>query len=223
MAEDNPTVVAEFAPARVTDGTLDGFLGILGSAAPVPGGGGAAAVAGSMAAALAGMVCALTSGKARYASVQPQIDVDIITACELRERLLELANRDAAAFEPLARSYGLPHATGEERAARAKVMEPALVDACEPPIAIMEAATEVLDLLEELERIGSVMAVSDVGAAAAIASGAIRAASMNVYVNARSMADRDRAGVLVTTADLLVERGCAQAERIVARVRGRLS
>ena len=44
------------------DLSIKEFLGKLGSAAPVPGGGGAAALGGALCAALCSMVAALTSG-----------------------------------------------------------------------------------------------------------------------------------------------------------------
>ena len=43
------------------------------SSAPVPGGGGVAALVGSIGAALAGMVCNLTTGKKKYAQYEPDI------------------------------------------------------------------------------------------------------------------------------------------------------
>ena len=46
------------------------FVEVLASKEPVPGGGGAAALAGALAAALANMVGSLTVGKKRYAAVE---------------------------------------------------------------------------------------------------------------------------------------------------------
>ena len=51
------------APARVTDDTLEGYLDAVASTAPVPGGGGVSALAGSLACALGCMVAGLTAGK----------------------------------------------------------------------------------------------------------------------------------------------------------------
>ena len=49
------------------------FVEVLASKEPVPGGGGAAALAGALAAALANMVGSLTVGKKRYAAVEEDI------------------------------------------------------------------------------------------------------------------------------------------------------
>lgn len=193
--------------------TLKGFLDVLASAAPVPGGGGASAVAGALAASLGQMVANLTSGKKRYLDVQPRIDEIIPELERLRARLMELVDEDAEAFEPLSRAYGLPRATDEERAHKAEVMEAALRVASEPPYKIMETICEVIDLLEELGRIGTRIAISDVGVGAAFAGAALRGASLNVFINAKSMKDRDYADELVSRTQALLDEGCAKAEK----------
>lgn len=199
---------------------IDDVLIALSSSAPVPGGGGASALAAAVGAALGEMVCSLTSGKARYADVQDRVDAAAAGLSRLRSELLALADADAEAFEPLSRAYGLPRATEEERARRAEVMEAALRRACEPPMRILEASREAADLVDEVSRIGSRIAISDAGAAAAILSAALRAASLNVLINARSMADRAYAEDLVSRARALVAEGCAVADAAFERVEG---
>lgn len=196
----------------VSDQTLAGFLAELTSKAPTPGGGGASAVAGAMAASLGAMVANLTSGKRKYADVQGRIDEVIPQLEALRDRLLELADADAAAFEPLSKAYGLPKATPEEQAHKAEVMEAAVRTACEPPYQIMETICQVVDLLAELSQIGTRIAISDVGVGAAFASAALKGASLNVFINAKSMRDRDYADDLVARTQALLDGGCKKAD-----------
>lgn len=202
----------------VKDQTIEDFTSVLASRAPVPGGGGASAVAGSVGAALGAMVCELTRGKKRYAEVEPRVCEIADELGRVRADLLALADADARAFEPLSRAYGLPRGTEEERAHKAKVMEVALLDACDPPLQIMERICDAVELVDEVSRIGSKIAISDAGAGAALLSSAQRAASLNVFINTKSMADRDRALELEARAQELLDRGCEAADAAFKRV-----
>ena len=192
--------------------SLVSMLDDLASSAPTPGGGGASAVGGALAAALGEMVANLTTGKKRYADVQERIDEIIEELGALRTRLLELVAADAAAFEPLSRAYGLPRTNDEERALRDEIMEGALRAASVPPYKIMETLIEVIDRLEELARIGTRIAVSDAGVGAAFAGAALKGASLNVFINAKSMKDREYADDLCARTQALLNQGCKKAD-----------
>ena len=86
------------------NGTIAAFSEALASGAPTPGGGGACALAGALGAALGSMVCALTSGKRRYADVEEDIQRIASRMEALRQRLLALIDADAEAFLPLSRA-----------------------------------------------------------------------------------------------------------------------
>ena len=128
------------------------------------------------AAPLGQMVASLTLGKKRYADVQGRIEELIPRFEAVRDELLVLADEDAKAFEPLSRAYGLPKGTEEERAHKAEVMEAALRSACEPPLErSMEKTCEAIDLVDEISRIGTRIAISDAGAGATLLSAALKA------------------------------------------------
>ncbi len=120
--------------------TLLQFIKALSSKAPVPGGGGASALAGAIGTALASMVGNLTSGKKKYAEYQPDIERILEEAERLTTKLLQLIEEDAAVFEPLSKAYGLPKGTPEELAHKEEVMEGALYEASLVPLRIMETA-----------------------------------------------------------------------------------
>ena len=61
---------------------IEAFVKDLNSTKPMPGGGSAAAICGSMAAALAGMSARMTAGKKKYAAVEDKMQ-QIITATKL--------------------------------------------------------------------------------------------------------------------------------------------
>lgn len=125
-------------------------------------------------------------------------------------------------FAPLAAAYGLPVGTEEEKAYKAQVMEKNLLAASLVPLKIMETTIDMLSILRELEQKGSVMAVSDVGVAVQFARTALTGAIMNVYINTKSMQDRDKAEELNEEAGHMLTSGTAQADEIYEKVLARL-
>lgn len=199
------------------------FLEELSSKQAVPGGGGASALAGALGAALGSMVGNLTLGKKKYADVEAEILALNERAEPLREKLLTLADADAEAFLPLSAVYSMPKDTPEEQAARAAAMESALDAASAVPIEIMEAVCRVVELLEVYAEKGSTLAVSDAGVGAALCSAAIRGASLNVFINTKYMANRERAAALEASAGTMLAEYIPRAERIYESVVARLT
>jgi formiminotetrahydrofolate cyclodeaminase len=116
----------------------------------------------------------------------------------------------------------LPAGTEEEKARKAQVMEENLLAASLVPLRIMELAVEVLSDLEELEKKGSVMAVSDVGVAVQLARTAVTGAVMNVYINTKSMKNREKAQEINDRAGKALEEGIRLADQVYNIVLGRL-
>ena len=190
------------------------FIMSLSSKSPVPGGGGASALIGSIGMALGNMVASLTIGKKRYAEVEEEMIALQKRGLELQEELLQLVDRDADVFEPLSRAYGLPKNTEEETAYKQQVMEKALKDASDVPIKIMECCCEAIKLASAFSRKGSRIAVSDAGVSAAVLGAALRGAALNVFINTRSMKDRDRAEELNRKAEEMLALYSEQADQV---------
>lgn len=206
----------------IKEQSIEEFLELLSSKQPVPGGGGASALAGGLASALGLMVGNLTVGKKKYADVEEEVQDMMRRLEQLQKDMVCLADRDAEVFAPLAAAYGLPSGTEEEKAHKEEVMEKHLLAASMVPMEIMEKAYEMLKILDGLEQKGSVMAVSDVGVAVQFARTALTGAVMNVYINTKSMKNGGRAKELNQRADQLLEMGTKQADHIYGRVQARL-
>ncbi len=202
--------------------TVNEFLTALSSKRPTPGGGGASALAGALSGALGLMVGNLTVGKKKYADVEADVAAAMSRLEEARDRMVRLAQEDGEVFAPLAAAYGLPAGTEEEKARKAQVMEENLLAASLVPLRIMELAVEVLSDLEELEKKGSVMAVSDVGVAVQFARTAVTGAVMNVYINTKSMKNRENADKINDRAGKALEEGIRLADQVYNIVLGRL-
>ena len=80
------------------------FAQALASKTSVPGGGGAAAMAGALSAALCSMAGNFTAGKKKYAAYEADIQRILTEAEALRQCLLTLVDADADGFEPLAKA-----------------------------------------------------------------------------------------------------------------------
>ena len=194
---------------EMTKLSCEKFLAELASKAPTPGGGGTAALVGAAGVALGNMVGSLTTGKKKYAAVEADIQALNTKA-------------DADAFAPLAMAYGLPKDTPEQAAHKAAVLEKALDAACAVPLEIMEKCAEGIALVEEYAAKGSVMAVSDAGCAAALCKAALQAASLNVFINTKLMADRERAAALDAKTDKLLDEFVSRADAVFASVTNKL-
>ena len=198
------------------------FVEVLGSKAPVPGGGGASALVGAVGTALGNMVGALTVGKKKYADVEEEMKELMAKATTLQGELLHLIERDAEVFEPLSKAYGMPRETEEEKAEKARVMEIVLKDACSVPMEIMEKCCEAIDLIVEFAAKGSALAISDAGVGAAFCKAAVEGASLNVYNNTKTMKNSEYAEELNKKCDEMLAVYTVKADEIFQSVLGRL-
>ena len=197
---------------------LNEFAEQLASNAPVPGGGGASALVGAVGVALGNMVGSLTVGKKKYADVEEEIIALNEKAAVLREEFLTLMEKDAEVFEPLSKAYSIP----KDDPARDEVMAVVLKQASEVPLEIMRKCCEAIDLIEVYAQKGSVIAVSDAGCGTAICKAALESAALNVYINTKSMKDRELAETMNAEVDIMLSKYCAKAAEIYASVSERL-
>lgn len=167
------------------------FVDVLASKAPVPGGGGAAALGGAMGTALANMVGNLTVGKKKYAAVEEEVKELIARGETVIAELKALVDEDARVFAPLAEAYGLPKDTPEQLAYKEQVLERCAKDACDGPLKIMRTCYEGIKIHERMGRIGTSMAVSDVGCGVAFLKAALLSGMLNVVINLNTIKDEE--------------------------------
>ncbi|MDL2218724.1 cyclodeaminase/cyclohydrolase family protein [Ruminococcaceae bacterium OttesenSCG-928-O06] len=206
-----------------TKQSCEAFVEALASSAPVPGGGGAAALVGAVGAALGNMVASLTVGKQKYAAVQEDILALQEKTTALQAELLAMVQRDAEAFEPLSRAYGLPAGTDAEKAEKARVMEDALRRAATAPLEVMQACCRAIALHREYAQKGAAIAISDVGVGVACCRAALQGASLNVFINTKAMKDTAYAAGLNREAEALLAEYVPLADEIFADVAARFA
>lgn len=175
-------------PSRFRDLTIGAFLERLSSAEPVPGGGSAAAVAGSLAAGLVSMVAQLSRRQqlVQHARLHDYAEGE---GQRLAARLLQLADEDAAAYGEFAAALKLPRATLAESEARAVAKRRAARVAAEVPLRTVEACLEVVKVAEALAGRCNPNASSDITVASLLAEAAAQGAAANVRVNLPSLGD----------------------------------
>ena len=201
--------------------SISTFIEDLSSSAPAPGGGGASALIAAVGTSLAHMVGSLTVGKKKYADVEADIIALNEKMSALTNRLLFLMDEDERVFIPLSKAYGLPKDTPEQQAEKTRVMEAALKDAAEVPIALMRVCAEAIDMLFDYAKKGTAIAISDVGVGAAALRAGLMGASLNVFINTKSMKDREYAEKLNAEANSLIEEYAKKAEDVFFNVKNR--
>lgn len=189
---------------RVTDVALEDYLDAVASVAPVPGGGGVAALAGSLGCALGCMVAGLSQGKPKLADYEDAYAAALATCESIRARMLELSNADADGFVPVTHALKLPRTTPEEIEARNAALDEALQGACTAPFEVLQNCLDSLEALEELAKHGSKIAVVDVGVASSLVRTAADGAALTVHANARMMSDANLATTMGEKADSLM-------------------
>jgi glutamate formiminotransferase/formiminotetrahydrofolate cyclodeaminase len=166
------------------------FLDDLASDAPTPGGGAVAGLAGAAGAALIEMVANLTLGKAGYEDVQERMGAALAEAEAARPAFLDLADRDATAFDGVMAAFKMPKETDAEKAARAQAIQRGYEEAASVPLRIAKAAVTLMETAREVTEKGNVNAASDGASAALMLFAGASCAIANVEINAAAMKDR---------------------------------
>ena len=191
------------------------FVSVLASDAPAPGGGGAAALVGAIGTALGNMVGSLTVGKKKYAEVEAEI-IALKAKCDaLQTELLNQVEMDEINFLPLAKAYGIP----KDDPNRDKVMEEATIIACSTPVKIMDLCAEAMECIKVFADKGSRLAVSDAGCGAVCVKAAMQAASLNIFINTKTLKNRAVAEEMNAKALGMLDKYCAMADEIFNTVK----
>ena len=202
--------------------TIAKFLDELASEQPTPGGGGAAAVMGAVGAALVSMVANLTIGKKNYEAFDEELKEARAKAEALRAELTAAINEDVDAFNAVMGAYGLPREGDEQKAARAAAIQAALKQATDAPLRAVKACHEVIKLSAVVADKGNVNVISDAGVAALAANAGLRSAALNVYINAKSIKDREFAEIRLGEVNALTDLAALKTEEVYAVVRGKI-
>lgn len=203
---------------RLSERSCEEFSRLLAIKEPVPGGGGAAALTGVLGIALNSMVANFSIGKKKFIQHEEKHKEILKKGEELRNKLLELIDKDAENFLPLSKAYGMPSSSEEEKKEKEVVLQSALKIACSAPVEMVECIYESILLHEELVDISSKLIISDIGVGIKCLKAALYGAQINVIININSIKDEDYVNEVKTKCDELVTEGSKKADDIYDKV-----
>jgi len=169
--------------------TVSGFVEELASNSPAPGGGSAAALAGSLGAALSIMVCNFTEGKPKFSSVQEEISEIKQKGLALKNDLMDYIDGDTDSFVEVMKAYKLPKETDAEKTLRSEKIQEATIQATLLPLKVAESCIEVLKLSLRVLTIGNPNTACDAAVSGVTAYAGFQGAIFNVKINLSSIKD----------------------------------
>lgn len=181
------------------------------------GGGSVAALTASNAAALTLLVMGLSAGRKANRKRKADIERQIGDVESLQQRLYAAADSDLDVLDELLRTQRHTKKTGDRSGYQA-----ALFAAAQSPYRICQLCFELLEIIEAQLTSASRFTVSDLGAAAALAMGAIQGAILTTDVNVALLrdetnADADQIDILESDSLAIVSESRAIADRIVTQ------
>ncbi|WP_105209376.1 cyclodeaminase/cyclohydrolase family protein [Streptococcus suis] len=198
----------------LVDLTLTEFAQLLGSDAPAPGGGSAAALSAVNGISLTKMVCELTLGKKQYADYQATIEEIHTVAGDLQERLLRAIDEDTEAFNQVSAVFDMPKETEEDKEARRQAMQAALKAATLSPYGMMETILQALQVTAAAVGKSNTNAASDLGVAALSLKASLQGAWLNVLINLSGIKDEEFVATYRQQGQTMLEDGSNLADQV---------
>ena len=194
------------------------FAAILAAKKSVPGGGGAAALVSALGTALNTMVANFSIGKKKFINNKEQHEDLIKRGTELREKLVNLVDKDAECFEPLSKAYSMPSSTQEEKDKKEEVMQKCLKNACSAPMETLVNTYDAIMLHKEIQDISSKNIISDVGVGVQFLKAGLNSAYLNVLINLNSITDEKYVLEQKEKAERLLSEGIKTADEVYDKV-----
>ena len=203
---------------KLADLKVTEFVDLLASDAPAPGGGSAAALEGAIGAALTAMVCGLTKGKKKFAEFNDLAVEAEVKALALKDRFVDVMDRDTEAFNVVSAAFGMPKETDEEKAARSAAIQKGLEGCTATPFEMMEIALETLELTDSILGKSNDSAASDLGVSALSLRAAVQGAWLNVLINIGSLKNKELAEDYRAKGEAILAKALPLADKIYAEV-----
>ena len=200
-------------PPGFAEMALADLVDAFSSTDAVPGGGSAAALAGTVGVSLLLMVAGLPKTK----TGTPEETADLAEASSrlhpLRDALLDLVDRDSDAYRQVLAAFRLPKISEAEKTTRAEAIDRATRAAIDAPLDVMRLCQQALRGAVVVASNGSRKTTSDVGVAVELLVAALRGARLNVEINLAGLGDEPYTGRIREEVEELASDADEDAER----------
>ena len=203
---------------KIADMKVTELINEVGSGTPAPGGGAVAGLAGGVGVALTMMVNGLTLDKKGFENDRERLLDAIAKGNELKERFIDVMNRDSEVFDGLIESLALPKDDDAHKAIRRGAVQASFRSCTQVPLTMMEICSEAIDLCAELVGTTNPNVVSDLGIAALTLKTAMQSAWLNVLINLGSIRDVAFAAQYRTRGQILLDEALPLSRRIYGRI-----
>ncbi|MBI3511338.1 MAG: glutamate formimidoyltransferase [Bacteroidetes bacterium] len=195
--------------------SLADFADETSSESPAPGGGSISAYMGALGASLATMVANLSSHKRGWDDRWKGFSDWAEKGQQYKKELLQLVDRDTAAFNLIMNAFALPKSTEEEKSARTKAIQDATRTATEIPFRVMEVSFDSMNVIKAMAESGNPNSVSDAGVGALAARASVMGAYLNVRINAAGLADKNFVTEILSKGKAIQEKAIAMENEIL--------
>lgn len=196
------------------DRTVPSFLDAISAADPTPGGGSAAALVGATGAALLEMVAGMPKTRTNAIAEREALDHARTELMTDRRTLVDLIDRDAAAYDLVIAAFRRPRVTDEDKLERRAAIQDATRVATEIPLETIRVCVQAMRTGEAVVLHGNPSAASDGKVGFRLLLAAALSAKDNVDINLGGLTDMDVQARLRDESEALA----AQAESLHAAV-----
>ena len=227
LAEFDPRKkIIEYVMKDKTDSlismNLRQFANETASESAAPGGGSISAYVGSLGIALGTMVSNLSANKRGWDGKIPYYAGIGEQGQALKDRLLELVDKDTDAFNQIMNAIKMPKSNDAEKAARSAALVAATKNAIEIPLLVMKTSHESYALLREMANNGNPASASDVGVGALCTHTAIEGAFLNVKINLPGISDQAYVEDIMGQAQKISDSSVTEKDEILSLVESKL-
>ncbi len=201
---------------------LTAFADETASESPAPGGGSISAYVGTLGISLATMVANLSSHKLGWDERWEEFSNWAEKGQIIKNQLLQLVDKDTAAFNLIMDAFALPKATDEEKKQRKQAIQAATKNAILVPLHVMQLAFESMTIIEAMIKTGNPNSLSDAGVGALCARTAVLGAAMNVKINTQSFEDKIFVKETLTTCTNIETKTMALETALLKEINDRL-